>query len=46
MDNNNQYLHYTGQLNQFSSSFWIEGKWIIKTEIDDTNIKYIINPYK
>ncbi|CAF4393554.1 unnamed protein product, partial [Rotaria sordida] len=49
MDNNNQYLIYTGRVNQFSSSFWIQRKWIFHVKqcydyIEDDNIKYSTAP--
>ncbi|CAF4227213.1 unnamed protein product [Rotaria sp. Silwood2] len=46
MNNDNQYEIYPGQINQFSSTFWIERKWIFHVKIDDTDIKYMIYPYK
>ncbi|CAF0884045.1 unnamed protein product [Rotaria sordida] len=46
INNNNQYPIYTGPVNQFSSSFWIQRKWIFYVKIDNTNIKYSIYPYK
>ena len=46
MNNNNEYPIYTGQINQFSSSFWIQRKWIFDVEIKFMNIEYIIRPYK
>lgn len=44
MDNDNQYQIYSGGLNLFSSSFWIERKWIFNIEINNTDIKYMIYP--
>jgi hypothetical protein len=46
MNNDNQYEIYSGRVNQFSSSFWIERKWIFDVKIDNTWIKYIIYPYR
>jgi len=46
MDNNDQYPIYSGGLNQFSSSFWIERKWIFKAEAEGTDIKYLVYPYR
>ncbi|CAF5161831.1 unnamed protein product, partial [Rotaria sp. Silwood1] len=46
INNNNQYPIYTGPVNQFSSSFWIQRKWIFHVKIDNTDIKYMIYPYK
>ncbi|UJR23377.1 hypothetical protein I4U23_026386 [Adineta vaga] len=34
------------ELDQFSSSFWIERKWLFKIIIDKKNINYIIYPYR
>ena len=45
MDNNNQYPIYSGEVNQFSSSFWIERNWIFDVEIKFMDIAYIIRPY-
>ncbi|CAF4109825.1 unnamed protein product [Rotaria sp. Silwood2] len=46
IDNDNQYEMYSGQIDQFSSSFWIERKWIFYIRIHNTDIKYMICPYK
>ncbi|CAF4363759.1 unnamed protein product, partial [Rotaria sp. Silwood2] len=46
INNNNQYPICTGPVNQFSSSFWIQRKWIFHVKIDNTDIKYMIYPYK
>ncbi|CAF3010006.1 unnamed protein product [Rotaria sp. Silwood2] len=46
INNNNQYPIYTGPVNQFSSSFWIQRKWMFHVKIDNTYIKYSIYPYK
>ncbi|CAF1181182.1 unnamed protein product [Rotaria sordida] len=46
MDNNNQYPIYTGRVNQFSSSFWIQRKWIFHVQIKGIYNKYMIYPYK
>jgi hypothetical protein len=45
-DNDNQYPIYSGQANQFSSSFWIQRKLIFDVEIKFTYIGYIIRPYR
>jgi hypothetical protein len=37
---------YLEELNQFSSSFWIERQWIFETEIDYEHILYSIRSYK
>jgi hypothetical protein len=37
---------YPGELNQFTSSFWIERRWLLETEIEYEYIKYFIRPYK
>ncbi|CAM4824995.1 unnamed protein product [Rotaria magnacalcarata] len=46
IDNDNQYEIYSGRINQFSSTFWIERKWIFNIKIDNTVIEYMICPYK
>ncbi|CAF4044812.1 unnamed protein product [Rotaria magnacalcarata] len=46
MNNDNQYSAYSHGLNQFSSSFWIPRRWIFNVQIDNTNIKYMIYPYR
>ncbi|CAF1497404.1 unnamed protein product, partial [Rotaria sordida] len=45
-NNNDQYEIYSEQINQFSSTFWIERRWIFHVEIDNRDIKYVIYPYK
>jgi hypothetical protein len=42
----NQSEIYSEQVNQFSSSFWIERKWIFDIKIDNALIKYMIYPSK
>jgi len=37
---------YPGELNQFTSSFWIQRKWLLETKIDDEHIKYSIRPFR
>lgn len=46
LDNNNQYQLYSRQINSFYSSFWIERKWIFDVKINNTEIKYIVYPYR
>jgi hypothetical protein len=46
LDNNNQYQLYSKQTNSFSSSFWIERKWIFDVKINNTEIKYLVYPYR
>ncbi|CAF4177326.1 unnamed protein product [Rotaria magnacalcarata] len=46
IDNDNQYEIYSGRINQFSSTFWIERKWIFNIKIDNADIEYMICPYK
>jgi hypothetical protein len=46
VDNEQKYPIYTGGLNQFSSSFWIEQKSIIEVEVRMVDIQYMIRPYK
>ncbi|CAF1524429.1 unnamed protein product [Rotaria sordida] len=45
INNDNQYPIYSGKINDFSSSFWIERKWIFYVEINFLNIEYKIRPY-
>ncbi|CAF1319746.1 unnamed protein product [Rotaria sordida] len=46
LDNERQYPTFIGRQNQFSSSFWIQQKWIFGGEIRDTDIEYIIRSYR
>ncbi|CAF1241273.1 unnamed protein product [Rotaria sp. Silwood1] len=46
IDNDKQYEIYSERINKFFSTFWIERKWIFHLKIDNTDIKYIIYPYK
>ncbi|CAF3188168.1 unnamed protein product [Rotaria socialis] len=46
MNNDNQYSTYSYGLNQFSSSFWIQHRWIFNVQIDNTDIKYMVYPYR
>ncbi|CAF4721232.1 unnamed protein product, partial [Rotaria magnacalcarata] len=39
-------LKNAGQLNQFFSSFWIERQTMVKIEIHDKYIKYVIRPHR
>ncbi len=43
--NSDRYSIYSG-LNQFSSLFWIQRKWLFEIIIDNKNINYIIHPYR
>ncbi|CAF1523837.1 unnamed protein product, partial [Rotaria sordida] len=45
INNDNQYPIYSGKINDFSSSFWIERQWIFYVEIKFLNIEYKIRPY-
>jgi len=45
-NNHNEYPIYYGELNQFSSSFWIERKWVIEARFEGVYIKYLIYPYR
>jgi len=44
----NKYRHsiYSGELNQFATSFWIERQWVLEFTIIDEYISYSINPYR
>ncbi len=46
VDNEQKYLIYTGRLNRFSSSFWIERQCLFEAEVRDTDIEYAIHPYR
>ncbi|CAF0770894.1 unnamed protein product [Rotaria sp. Silwood1] len=46
MNNDNQYSTSSYGLNQFSSSFWIQHRWIFNVQIDNTDIKYMVYPYR
>ncbi|CAF1565793.1 unnamed protein product [Adineta steineri] len=37
---------YLGEQNEFSSTFWLERRWIFKVENDFENLIYSIQPYK
>ncbi|CAF1320502.1 unnamed protein product [Rotaria sp. Silwood1] len=41
-----KYSIYSGERNQFISSFWIERKLIFNVEINENNILYLVCPYK
>ncbi|CAF1466524.1 unnamed protein product [Adineta steineri] len=43
---NDQTPMYSGEQNEFSSTFWIERRWIFKVENDFENLIYSIEPYK
>ncbi|CAF3327288.1 unnamed protein product [Rotaria socialis] len=45
INNGNQHPINCGEINEFSSSFWIERKWIFYVEIKFMNIEYKIRPY-
>ncbi|CAF1365485.1 unnamed protein product [Rotaria sordida] len=36
---------FSGKQNQFSSSFWIQRKWLFEVEITYTDIQYTIRPF-
>jgi hypothetical protein len=46
VDDQNKYPIYSGEANQFTSSFWIERQWIFEAEIIGTSINYLIRPYR
>jgi hypothetical protein len=46
VDDNYQYPIYSGGLNRFCSSFWIERQWIFAVEIDHEGIGYSVRPYR
>ncbi|CAF1436347.1 unnamed protein product [Adineta steineri] len=37
---------YLGEQNEFSSTFWLERRWIFKVENDSGHLVYSIQPYK
>jgi hypothetical protein len=41
-----KYPIYSGEQNQFISSFWIERKLIFKVEINEDGILYLVSPYR
>jgi len=45
-DDQCDFLPYIEDVSQFTSSFWIEQKWIFETVMDSLEIKYSIYPYK
>ena len=46
IDYENQSRKYYWKENQFTSSFWIQRKWIFQAEIDTHEINYSIHPYR
>jgi len=44
----NGYIYpiFSGELNQFTSSFWIERQWTFEAEIIHASIYYFIRPYR
>jgi hypothetical protein len=46
IEHDGEYSIDFGDFNQFNSSFWIERKWILETEVDSFEIKHSIRPYK
>jgi hypothetical protein len=46
MNNDNQYPTYSGGLDQFYSSFWIQRRWILEIQIEGFDIKYEIYPLR
>ncbi len=45
-DDEDRLADYIWPDNQFTSSFWIDRKWIFHVEIDTFDIIYLIHPYK
>ncbi len=45
-DDDFEFPTYPGELNQFTSSFWIERQWIFEAEITSEYMKYSIHPYR
>ena len=41
-----EFPKYLGELNQFTSPFWIQRKWFLEIETYEYNIHYFIRPYK
>ncbi len=46
INKDHQYPIYSGELNQFSSSFWIERKWVFNIKLTSEDIIYSISPYR
>ncbi len=46
IDDDFVFLTYSGELNQFTLSFWIERQWLLEAEIDYEQIKYLIRPFR
>ena len=45
-EDDSQPIEYPGRADDFSSSFWIERKWILKAAVDDEMIFYVIDTYE
>ncbi|CAF3964278.1 unnamed protein product [Rotaria sordida] len=45
-EENYQTPMYSGQRDQFISSFWLQRGWILDIEVEDENIIYSIRPYQ
>jgi len=37
---------YSGSINPFSSSFWIQRKWVFKVQIEGTEVRYLVYPHR
>jgi hypothetical protein len=44
--NKDRHSIYSGELNQFATSFWIERQWVLEFKIIDEYISYSIDPYR
>ncbi len=46
LDHESDYRTYFNNPNRFTSSFWIEQKWVFEAEMDSCEIVYSIRPYR
>jgi hypothetical protein len=44
-DNNTNQI-YSRLINPFSSSFWIQRKWVFKVQIEGTEVSYLVYPHR
>jgi hypothetical protein len=46
LDHESDYRTYFNNRDRFTSSFWMEEKWVFEAEMDSFEIIYSIRPYK